>query len=159
MTVKLEGSCRCGAVRFKVDSHSPHPYMRCYCSICRKIGGGGGYAVNIMGVYDTLDVSGQDSVRTISVVKDGKAGRMQRAFCGACGTALWGWHPDWPELLHPFASAIDTDLPVPPTRTHIMLAFKAPWVEPDIRDGDRVFDGYPDQSIEDWHRTRNLWID
>ncbi|MCL7942209.1 hypothetical protein M8009_18170 [Halomonas sp. ATCH28] len=30
----LEGSCHCGAVHFRVDS--PHPYQRCYCSICRK---------------------------------------------------------------------------------------------------------------------------
>ena len=53
---------------------------------------------------------------------------MARSFCKICGTALWGWHPDWPDLLHPFASAIDTDLPVPPARSHIMLDFKAPWV-------------------------------
>jgi hypothetical protein len=84
---------------------------------------------------------------------------MERAFCGLCGTALWGWHPDWPDLLHPFASAIDTALPVPPATTHIMLDFKAPWVEPEIRDGDTSFPRYPDQSIEDWHRARDLWID
>ena len=49
MPMRLEGSCRCGAVRFSVDSHTPYPYQRCYCSICRKSAGGGGYAINIMG--------------------------------------------------------------------------------------------------------------
>jgi hypothetical protein len=44
--MRLEGSCHCGAVRFRVESHTPYPYMRCYCSICRKTQGGGGYAVN-----------------------------------------------------------------------------------------------------------------
>ena len=34
--MKLEGSCHCGAVRFSVESHEPVPFMRCYCSICRK---------------------------------------------------------------------------------------------------------------------------
>jgi len=45
----LEGSCHCGAVTFSLDTETPYPYMRCYCSICRKTGGGGGFAVNIMG--------------------------------------------------------------------------------------------------------------
>ena len=54
----LEGSCHCGAVRFSVESTTPTPYMRCYCSICRKTAGGGGYAINIMGRQETLKVEG-----------------------------------------------------------------------------------------------------
>src|SRR3546814_2581266 len=42
--MQLTGSCHCGAVRFTVDSVNPYPYQRCYCSICRKTQGGGGYA-------------------------------------------------------------------------------------------------------------------
>ena len=38
----LRGSCHCGAVAFTLKSTTPYPYMRCYCSICRKTGGGGG---------------------------------------------------------------------------------------------------------------------
>ena len=40
-----------------------------------------------------------------------------------------------------------------------MLAFKADWVVPDIGPDDQTFDGYPEQSIEEWHKTRSLWID
>src|ERR1700756_4443607 len=58
MPMRLEGSCRCGAMSFSVDSHTPYPYQRCYCSICRKSAGGGGYAINIMGLADTLKVKG-----------------------------------------------------------------------------------------------------
>ena len=61
MPMSLEGSCRCGAVSFSVDSHTPYPYQRCYCSICRKSAGGGGYAINIMGVADTLKVKGNSA--------------------------------------------------------------------------------------------------
>lgn len=159
MTTTLNGSCRCGAVSFSVESHTPFPYMRCYCSVCRKIGGGGGYAINIMGVYETLKCANRSAIGDISFSVDDKPSQMIRTFCSHCATALWGWHPAYPELVHPFASAIDTDLPVPPSRVHMMLASKASWVEPDIRDGDQTFPGYPDQSIEDWHRSRNLWID
>ncbi|HET7032062.1 MAG TPA: GFA family protein, partial [Casimicrobiaceae bacterium] len=54
--MKLEGSCSCGAVTFSVSSQTPYPYMRCYCSICRKTAGGGGYAINIMGDAASLKV-------------------------------------------------------------------------------------------------------
>jgi len=40
MPMRLEGSCRCGAIGFSVDSHMPYPYQRCYCSICRKSANG-----------------------------------------------------------------------------------------------------------------------
>jgi hypothetical protein len=50
--VKLNGSCHCKAVRFSLESETPYPYMHCYCSICRKTAGGGGFAVNIMAIID-----------------------------------------------------------------------------------------------------------
>src|SRR5262250_3895757 len=64
--MKLKGSCYCGAVTFSVASQTPYPYMRCYCSICRKTAGGGGYAINIMGDAPTLRVRG---ARNVSVYR------------------------------------------------------------------------------------------
>jgi hypothetical protein len=40
-----------------------------------------------------------------------------------------------------------------------MLRFKPNWVVPNIGKNDRSFDEYPEQSIEDWHRSRGLWVD
>lgn len=159
MPVRLQGSCLCGTAAFGFDSHTPYPYMHCYCTICRRINGGGGYTINIMGAYDSLEVTGREALAEVHAEIDGAQSPMSRTFCTRCGTALWGWHPEWPEIFHPFASAIDTPLPEPPERAHIMMEFKAPWVQPDIQDGDAVFARYPDQSIEDWHKSRNLWID
>ena len=162
--VTLKGSCRCGAVHFDVQSHAPYPYQLCYCSICCKTAGGGGFAINLSAVTDTLKVTGKDAIGIYSaeiVQEDGtcETSSGQRNFCSRCATALWLYDPTWPELVHPFASAIDTQLPVPPSRTHIMLRFKPSWVQPDIRPGDICKDEYPDESIEQWHRWRGLWID
>lgn len=164
MPMSLDGSCRCGGVHFALQSHTPYPYQLCYCSICRKTAGGGGFAINIMGDYSTLTVRDGDNIGIYRAEIAGDEGRCrtssgQRHFCTRCGTALWLWDESWPDLLHPFASAIDTDLPVAPERTHLMLRFKASWVVPDIKPGDLSFDLYPEESIEDWHRTRGLWID
>ena len=87
---------------------------------------------------------------------EGTDSPAERKFCGRCGSALWLWDPRWPDLLHPHASAIDTPLPIPPERTHLMLGSKAGWVEPWIGPGDKAFEEYPDESIEDWHRRLGL---
>ena len=80
----------------------------------------------------------------------------ERHFCSLCGTGLWLFSPEWPELIHPFASAIDTPLPVPPEHTHLMLGSKASWVEVDARPKDRQFELYPEESIAQWHERLGL---
>jgi hypothetical protein len=162
MPLRLNGSCRCGTVTFSADSHSPVPYQLCYCSICRKTAGGGGFAINIMGVMPSLEIKGKNAIgvfRAQIADEDGqcRTSSAQRHFCTHCATALWLWDESWPDLVHPFASAIDTDLPIPPERTHLMLRFKPSWVVPEIKPGDQTFDLYPEESIEDWHRARRLW--
>ena len=166
MPLKLEGSCRCGAVRFSVDSHAPVPFLRCYCSICRKTAGGGGYAINLHADKRTLKVERETAVYHATLddgVKGGEGGCRvstgERHFCPSCASALWVFSPEYPDLLHPFASAIDGDLPKPPSLVHMMLGSKANWVEPQIGSDDQCFDGYPDEGLEDWHRAHGLWIE
>ncbi|PQA88657.1 GFA family protein [Hyphococcus luteus] len=163
MPLTLKGGCRCGAVTFTVDSHTPVPYQRCYCSICRKTAGGGGYAINLAAIAGTLKIEGEENLGVYRAVID-RGGRREtssgeRNFCKACGTALWLYDPTWPELVHPHASAIDTDLPEPPSLVHCLLKDKANWVRPEIGPDDQAFDHYPQDSIEDWHKTRGLWAD
>jgi hypothetical protein len=165
MPIRLEGSCRCGAVRFSLDSHSPQPYQRCYCTICRKTAGGGGYAINIMGKTAGMTVKGRDAIRVYHAEicdDDGTNCHIstgERNFCSKCASALWMYHPEWPEFIYPFASAIDTGLPRPPELVHLFLRNKASWAEPAVGPQDKCFDKYPEQSIEDWHKSRGLWID
>jgi hypothetical protein len=164
MPLLLEGSCRCGAVGFTVSSHTPYPYQLCYCTICRKTAGGGGFAINIMGDVRTLKVKGRRAIGIYRAEIADEAGKCetstgQRNFCRKCATALWLFDPGWPELMHPFASAIDTPLPIPPARTHLMLRYKASWVEPVIGPNDLTFDLYPKESIEAWHKRHALWVE
>jgi len=160
--MRLEGSCHCGGVRVTLQSKHPYPFNYCYCSICRKTAGGGGYAINLSGDHATLEVRGDDNITIYRAsIDDPEGGEAQKSparrhFCRLCGSALWAWDPRWPDLVHPFASAIDTELPVAPEHTHLMLGSKASWVEVRTDDEDKTFDGYPDESIEEWHRRLGL---
>ena len=163
--MRLEGSCHCGAVRFRVESHTPYPYMRCYCSICRKTQGGGGYAINIMGDAPTLSVRGSRhvSVYRARIASPGTARRRlspaRRHFCSRCGSGLWVADPRWPEHVYPFASAIDTPLPKPPEDVELMLNYAPAWA--DVPPAGRThahFGEYPREGIADWHARRGLTV-
>ncbi len=158
--MQLHGSCHCGAVQFFVNSSQPYPFNLCYCSICRKTAGGGGYAINLGADHDSLQVQGQQWVRVYhaKLDHDGKTQTSPagRHFCGECGSALWLWDPRWPELVHPFASAIDSPLPVPPERTHMFLGSKANWVAPQPGKQDQCVDAYPQESLAEWHQRLGL---
>jgi hypothetical protein len=148
--MRLKGSCHCGAVRFSLDSETPYPYLHCYCSICRKTAGGGGYAINIMGKADTFRKRGRTRVYRAT------RGGGERHFCPRCGSALWVWDKHWPEWIYPFASAIDTPLPRSKERQHILLNSKANWVPVPRGSGEKRFREYPREAIIDWHRKRGL---
>ena len=155
--MRLEGACSCGAVQFSLESPTPVPFMHCYCSLCRKMSGGGGYAINLGGLADTLTVKGREAMRKFQAVIDGKESPLERHFCGTCHSALWTWDPRWPELIHPFASAITTPLPEAPERVHIMLRYKPGWVPVPEGQEDRHFQEYPDESLEAWHKRHGLF--
>lgn len=158
----LKGSCHCGSVRFEVVAPHPYPYLLCYCSICRKTAGGGGYAINLGARFETLRVEGREHVRIYRPkIRHADTGEVEispgeRHFCRHCGSALWAWDPRWPELVHPHASAIDTPLPVTPEHSHMMLGSKAGWVPVHAQPHDKFFEEYPDESLAEWHRRHEL---
>jgi hypothetical protein len=159
----LEGSCHCGAVNFRVESETPYPYQACYCSICRKTAGGGGYAINLGADANTLEVEGNKnlSVYNAKLYDEGEPDEVpiseaERNFCRLCGSNLWLYDPHWPDLVHPFASAIDTPLPRPPEHVRVMLDYAAPWCKIPTGESENHFPVFPQESLEEWHRRHGL---
>ncbi|KAJ2351178.1 hypothetical protein IWW50_007019 [Coemansia erecta] len=159
----LQGSCYCGAVEFEFDSPAPVPFARCFCSICRKTAGGGGYSINIMGMADSLRITkGADTLRSYRAIKDKTVPKSEqvlcqnRYFCPTCASFLYAHCDDYPQWIYPYASAIDTELPVPTQMTSIMLESAPKWADPRNipgRDkGNDLFDEYPTYSLEEWHK-------
>jgi len=172
--VLLAGSCHCKAVTFTLETTQPYPFMICHCSVDRKTAGFG--CCNLGGDFTTLKVTGKENVKTYrskleyicgkcgkcesckwSKEKDNDSGLSphQRHFCAHCGSALYAFDPRWPELVHPFASCIDTPLPTPPERYHIFVKSKPDFVQ--LPESNvKLFDGYPDTSLEGWHKKHGI---
>ena len=160
----LEGSCHCGAVKFTVESSTPYPFNWCYCTICRKTGGGGGYAINIMAKARTLHVEGGKNIsiyRSASNERgryeDDGLSRSRRHFCKHCGTALWVANPSWPDLMHPFASAVDTPLPKPPETRAMMTDYAPQWADLPEWPGVKHQAAYPDRVSRTGHKRHGLY--
>ncbi|KAI5307702.1 hypothetical protein KEM55_007643, partial [Ascosphaera atra] len=64
---------------------------------------------------------------------------------------LWLWDHHYPELVHPFASAIDTELPEPDSMVCVSGDSKPEWARwPE--GGKDVYDRFGPDSIESWHK-------
>ncbi|DAA75707.1 TPA_exp: Uncharacterized protein A8136_1429 [Trichophyton benhamiae CBS 112371] len=162
MPMKLEGSCQCGGVEFSLDSNTPVPYQLCACSICRKVGGYMG-SVNLGGISSSLNIAkGKDLIKKYNAIKDrGKPTEekcsSERSFCSNCSTMLWVYDKSWPELIHPFASAIDTELPEPEEMVCILADSKPKWAR--WPEGKKVVHKTYGDSLEGWHRKNGKYVE
>ncbi|KAJ7245355.1 Mss4-like protein [Mycena haematopus] len=164
MPVELKGSCHCGAVRFSLESSTAVPYQICLCSICRKVGGVGG-SVNLGGHSKTLKVEkGQEHVSVYKAVlnrdtPEESIASSERNFCSKCSAMLWLYDPSWPDLVHPFASAIDSPvLRIPEKMVCVMADSKPDYVR--LPEGAKeVYPEYPKESLEGWHKKNGLFVE
>ena len=68
--MRLDGSCHCKRVTFQIESDHPYPFNLCYCSICRKTAGGGGFAINLGGIAQSLCVRGESFISIYRALVD-----------------------------------------------------------------------------------------
>lgn len=98
----LDGSCCCGAVRFKLLAE-PSMMGTCHCSRCRKAGAS---TIVFVAKDDLQWVQGKEHVRLYQPALPYKYGRC---FCGICGTSLGEILSDM-DSFPIAANAIDSDM-------------------------------------------------
>jgi len=116
----LPGSCLCGAIRFEITA----PFRRanlCHCSRCRKHSGAGALAQGRVPRTGFRLLSGEELLRVYR-----PPGGMVKAFCGVCGSSLFGgtW-PEGPEVSVRLG-ALDADPGIAP-EYHSHTEAIAPW--------------------------------
>ncbi|CAK5276860.1 unnamed protein product [Mycena citricolor] len=163
MPTKLQGSCHCGAVRFSVLSSTAVPYQLCVCSICRKAGGVGG-SINLGGHSNSLEIErGKEFISVYKAVLDRdtpqeRTASSERNFCSKCSTMLWLYDETWPELIHPFASAIDSPLETPDKLVVVKMNSKPAYVYlPDAP--KETYEDYGPESLTSWHQKHGKYVE
>jgi hypothetical protein len=124
----LTGGCACGAVRYEVT----RPLLRasyCHCKRCQRRTGTAAspQAHPASGAFRI--VAGEEVLRMWK--PPDSVG--EKWFCGACGSAIYGWNPSHPESLGIRMGTFDDDPGIRPT-VRQFVAFAAAW-EPIPDDG------------------------
>ncbi|MDI7863872.1 GFA family protein [Rhizobiaceae bacterium n13] len=118
-----EGSCLCGAVRFRTKGPL-REVVACHCSQCRKQTGLY-YAATNVGL-DNFELDGEERVTWYRA-----SDFARRGFCGTCGSALF-WQADDADHVSIMAGAFDGE-PGLKMAYHIFCADKGDFYE--INDG------------------------
>lgn len=101
MATVITGRCLCGNVQYQAE---PAPDMAaiCYCTDCRK--SGGGYGAHQGAVMATAHITG-DVSRYAHTADSGST--VTKAFCPTCGSQIYSLNSNQPELIFIRASTLD----------------------------------------------------
>lgn len=117
-----QGSCQCGAVRFRVDG-AFESFFLCHCGRCRK-DTGSAHGANLFASSAELEwLAGEAQVRTYRVPDT----RHEKSFCATCGSALPRVQEEVGMLVVP-AGSLDDPIDLIPN-AHIFVADRADWDE------------------------------
>ena len=119
MTEKLSGGCLCGGVTYSTDSE-PAIVGHCYCVDCRK-SSGTSHCTHVAVPEASMTLNGDVTV----YARPADSGNVvSRAFCGACGSAVYSTNSGLPGMMFIRASSLDDLDQVSPQMT--VYASRAP---------------------------------
>ena len=136
---RLKGSCLCGSVRLTVPDDFAY-FGACHCSECRKFSGSAFSAVAGIPYDDLLVVSGESDIRYYAKSETGTL-----AFCGNCGSSLFGKRSDI-KMIHLRVGVLD-DVPAQSLNYHVFVGSKATWHT--IGDDLKQFEKMPKRPSQD----------
>jgi hypothetical protein len=127
VSLPLRGGCGCGAVRFEVSAPLVAA-VYCHCTRCQRRTGAAAACSARVAPGSFRVVSGQEHVLRWAP-EDG----FEKAFCGACGSALYAQSPDDRDVVAVRLGAFDGDPGIRPSARQF-VDYAAPW-EPIPDDG------------------------
>ncbi|MEM8589102.1 MAG: GFA family protein [Pseudomonadota bacterium] len=116
--MSIEGSCFCGAVRYKIDGEL-YDARSCHCSMCRKAFSAQASAFAFLNPDAFSWVAGEDLLTSYS--SNAGAGLQ---FCSVCGSTLCGTFEG--RVIGVTLGCVDGD-PGVTLRMHIYVGSKASW--------------------------------
>ncbi|MFO1256707.1 MAG: GFA family protein [Sphingomonadaceae bacterium] len=120
----IEGGCRCGEVRYRLQVEAMPPVYCCHCQVCQTWSGsaftqqaviGENQIVvtkGAVGIYQNVTASGADSIQRL---------------CETCHTRLWNTNSARPGIAVVRAGTLDDAEYLVP-RAHIWTKRKQPWI-------------------------------
>lgn len=119
----VEGSCLCGAVRFRVAL--PVKWVaNCHCSLCRRAHGAP-FVTWVSTERAGLEITASDTLAEFVSSDHGK-----RRFCARCGSPVFFEGTGWPGEVHVSRALLPDDAPLPAAMGDGFWDSRAPWLPP-----------------------------
>ena len=116
----IQGGCMCGAIRYAATV-KPANSMICHCQSCRRV------AASPVVAWVTFAKSEFRYTRGTPLVYESSP-KVQRRFCGACGSPLAYEHADTADFVDVTTCSLDAPWAFPPTH-HSWLSDDIGWVK------------------------------
>ena len=120
VALPLTGGCGCGRIRFEVDAPLVVA-LYCHCRRCQRRTGAAASPQARVQPGSVRVVAGAEHMRAWA-----PEGGIEKAFCAACGSALFGRSPEDQSILSVRLGAFDGDPGIRPTARQF-VAYAAPW--------------------------------
>ncbi len=120
MASVLTGGCLCGGVRYAVDEPLVDAGF-CHCTRCQRRTGTSSSASGRTAPGALRILAGEELLRAWTP-PDGYA----KVFCSVCGSHLWAWSPERPDVYLVRLGTVDGDPGIRP-RTRQFTAYAAAW--------------------------------
>ncbi|MDQ0332468.1 aldehyde-activating protein [Mesorhizobium hungaricum] len=130
MTMKYQGGCLCGAVRYSAEGE-PINQRVCHCRLCQKAIGAA-FNARLLFRIDAVAVEGP-----LAMVNS--SSEIRRGFCPHCGTTMFS-RRDAAGVMGVTSGSLDDPAAFKP-EMHIYTASKQAWLT--INDGLPQFEGAP----------------
>jgi len=135
LRLPLTGGCACGAIRYECTA-APLASLNCHCRDCQRETGSAFAAIVIVPAAAFRIVRGEP--KRFGVTADSGA-TTHRAFCGACGSPLYGEPERRPEMRTLRVGSLDDPSGFRPARD-IYTASAQPWdyMNPELAKSPRL---------------------
>lgn len=121
--MSLEGGCRCGAARYRIEVDALPPVYCCHCLLCQSSSGS---AFSEQAVVPAESLTAEGEIEDYRFERpDGGEGHHR--LCVICHTRLWSTSSAFPSLALLRAGTLDRSNELVPS-AHIWTKRKQPWV-------------------------------
>ncbi|MEN8162026.1 MAG: GFA family protein, partial [Myxococcota bacterium] len=124
MSEPFTGRCLCGAVRYRASAAPHHPTL-CHCESCRRAAGAPAVAWVTFPRTSFAFTAGEPQ-------RFRSSARVERSFCGRCGTPLTYVHDDKADRVDVTTASLDEPERAAP-EDHTWVADRLPWWRPEPR--------------------------
>lgn len=119
----IEGGCRCGAVRYRLEGDVLPPVYACHCDRCQRASGS---AFSVQALIAETKLAVEGPVVIYEMQTEDRVS-VQR-FCGTCHSRVYNTNTGRPGIAVVRAGTLDRSEELE-CKAHIFTAYKQAWVE------------------------------